>query len=116
MRIPEIVKIGGLTYKVNVTENIKLGEDYGAEIRFRELEINIREMPRERMNRCFLHEVFHGIYENLGYIDHDEKQIDEVAGAFYGVIVDNPEMFVSNKLVTITPENPMVSSSEPIQA
>ena len=40
-----------------------------------------------------LHAIFHG----LGYRDHDEKKIDELAQALYAVIVDNPEMFADER-------------------
>ena len=98
MRIPSKIKIGGLTYEVVETENITLGIDYNAEILYQSSKINIRPNgSKEQKERTFLHEVIHGIYDNLGYIDHNEKQIDELAGAFYALIVDNPNMFSALK-------------------
>lgn len=29
----------------------------------------------------------------LGYRDHDEKRVDELANALHSVIVDNPDVF-----------------------
>lgn len=93
MKIPGKVKIGGLTYTVAETENITLGCDYSGEILYRDLKINIRPMAREQMERSFVHELVHGVFDNLGYTDHDEKKIDELAGALYALITDNPDMF-----------------------
>jgi hypothetical protein len=93
MKIPGAVKIGGLTYVVSETKNITLGANYNAEILYRDLKINLRPMAKEQKERAFLHEALHGIYDNLGYTEHDEKQIDELAGTFYALIADNPEMF-----------------------
>jgi len=107
--IPSKVKIGGLSYTVNITDWLKIGEDFGAEIRFKDLEINVRKMACERMQRSFLHEIFHAVFDNLGYEEHDEKKIDEISGAFYALIVDNPEMFNSDLIVTKNPENTVVS-------
>ncbi len=95
MQIPEKVKIGGVIYDVVETENLTLGMDYNAEILYASQKINLRPMSEAQKQRTFLHEVLHGIYDNLGnYKDRDnEKRIDELAGALYALIVDNPEMF-----------------------
>lgn len=45
------------------------------------------------MEADFLHELVHGIFDHLGYTDHDEKKIDELANVLHMVIVDNPEIF-----------------------
>lgn len=97
MRIPDRVKIGGLTYTVTETPNITLGREYGGEIFYETLRINIRPVGSGKKERIFLHEVLHGIFDNLGYTDHDEKKIDELAGALYALIVDNPDMFKDNQ-------------------
>lgn len=93
MKIPDKVKIGGLTYTVSETENITLGCDYSGEILYRDLKMNLRPGARGQMERSFIHELVHGIFDNLGYTSRDEKKIDELAGAFYALIVDNPGLF-----------------------
>ena len=96
MKIPKKIKIGGLTYTVEETENIVLGCDYNAEILYESQKINIRPtLGKQQKQRTLIHEIVHGIYDNLGYSKHDEKVIDEMAGALYALIVDNPEMFTS---------------------
>lgn len=93
MKIPGAVKIGGLVYVVTETGNITLGANYNAEILYRDLKINIRPMAKEQKERSFLHEVLHGVYSNLGLLEHDEEQIDALAGALYALITDNPGIF-----------------------
>ncbi len=91
MKIPKKVKIGGLTYTVKVTQNISLGVRYSGEVIYSDLQINLR--PSQRIERDFLHEVIHAIYDNLGISEHDDIEIDRLAGALYALIVDNPGMF-----------------------
>lgn len=45
------------------------------------------------MEADFIHEMVHAIYFGLGYRDHDEKRVDELANALHSVIVDNPDVF-----------------------
>lgn len=95
MKIPDKVKIGGITYAVKTgVERLISGQDYSADIDYINSVIEIgKGNEGQHAERDFLHEVIHGIYSNLGYKTHDEKQIDEMAGALYALIVDNPEMF-----------------------
>lgn len=93
MNIPDKLKIGGLTYSVYKSDVIILGPQYTGEIDYGELIIRLRNRAPQMMERTLWHEIFHGIYDNLGYVDHDEKHIDELAGALYQLIVDNPELF-----------------------
>ncbi len=97
MKIPDKVKVGGFVYTVEQTEHITLGCDYGGEILFQELKINIRPGNQKRMEQTLLHEIVHAIYDHLGFKDHDEQKVDMLAGALYALIVDNPEMFGDTK-------------------
>jgi hypothetical protein len=91
--LPASVKVGGLTYTVEVTPHISFGENYNGETLYRELKINIRPMEPDMMYRTFIHELLHAIMDNLGHNQHDEKQIDEMAGALFALIKDNPGIF-----------------------
>jgi hypothetical protein len=95
MTIPDKVKIGGITYTVeNNAEFMHIGTaGYTAEIRYSDAVIRITNQNEQVQQRDFLHEIIHGIYHDLGYDNHDEKKIDELAGALYQLIVDNPEIF-----------------------
>lgn len=94
MKIPEKVKVGGITYSVKTSDRLQLGNDAIAEIDFNKATIEIwSDIDEQVARRALLHEIVHAIYSNLGYSTHDEKQIDELAGALYQVIVDNEEVF-----------------------
>lgn len=45
------------------------------------------------MEADFWHELVHAILDHLGYRNHNEKKVDEMANALYMVIRDNPKMF-----------------------
>lgn len=98
MNIPEKVKIGGITYAVEVTENLKLGNArYSGEIDYCDLVIRVCPNAQGKMDVDFVHELLHGVFDHLGYKDHDEKMIDELAHALYMVIEDNPDMFIKEE-------------------
>jgi len=96
MKMPDKVKIGGLTYAVNLTDVLHNGAGFDGEIHYDKCEIRIRPQGEARMQLILCHEVLHGVYEHLGYSNHDEKQIDELARALYALVVDNPELFNGN--------------------
>ena len=96
MKIPDKIKIGGKTYGVEITEKMDLGiSNVSAETCYNDLIIRISPQAQQKMESDFLHEIVHAIYDHLGYTNHDEKRVDELAQALYMVIQDNPEMFES---------------------
>ncbi len=104
MRIPEKIKIGAKVYAVEETKNLSLGSArYSGEIDYCDLVIRICPNAPRKMEADLLHEMLHGVFEFLGYKNHDEKRIDELANALHMVILDNPELFLpekSNKIET----------------
>lgn len=94
MKIPEKIKIGGKTYTVEITNKMDLGiNNVSAEILYSDLIIRISPQASAKMEADFIHEMVHAIYFGLGYRDHDEKRVDELAHALHSVIVDNPDVF-----------------------
>lgn len=94
MNIPKQIKIGGKKYKVKITRHLDLGvAGYSGEIDYSNLIIRIVPSAKGRMEADLLHEIIHGVYDHLGYTNHDEKKIDELAQAIYMVIQDNPKIF-----------------------
>jgi len=75
MQIPNRVKISGLEYVVEETPHLTYGQDYNGEIHYDQLKINLRPINRSVMQRVFIHECLHGIFDNLGHKEHDEKHI-----------------------------------------
>lgn len=97
MRIPKHVKIGGLKYKVNVTNTLMLGDGYLGECDFSNLVINLKPGNSGRMEQVLLHEVIHAVYDHLGFSEHDEHNVDMLASALHALIVNNPDMFRPDK-------------------
>ena len=58
-----------------------------------DLIIRVSPQAMAKMEADFIHEMVHAIYFGLGYRDHDEKRVDELANALHSVIVDNPDVF-----------------------
>lgn len=89
MKIPEKIKIGGKTYTVEITNKMDLGiNNVSAEILYGDLIIRVSPQAAAKMEADFIHEIVHAIYFGLGYRDHDEKRVDELANALHSVIVD----------------------------
>lgn len=94
MRIPKKLKIGGKVYTVEITDRLTLGSaNYSGEILYSDLIIRVCPAAKGKMEADFIHEAVHGLFAHLGYSDHDEKKVEELAGALYALIQDNPEMF-----------------------
>ena len=97
MKIPKKVKVGGVTYKVEITDKLYGGRrEYSAEISYNEVTIKISPNAPAKMQTDFLHELCHAMFWHLGYTEHDEKKIDELANVIYMVIQDNPDMFIKD--------------------
>jgi len=92
MNIPKKVKIGGLKYTVKISNNLA-NEGALGKISYSGLQIELQKAKLQNMHATLLHEILHGIYYHLGYTEHDEKKIDELANALYALIVDNPTIF-----------------------
>ena len=94
MNIPKKVKVGGKTYHVEITDRLSMGTVYfSGECVYGDLKIRIIPQAEQKMQADFLHELLHAVYAHLGYTDHYEKHIEELAEALYMVIQDNPKVF-----------------------
>ena len=80
MTIPEKLKIGAKVYGVEITNKLDLGNvNYSGEISYTDLVIRICPNAQAKMD--------------LGYTEHDEKKVDELANVLHMVILDNPAVF-----------------------
>lgn len=94
MTIPKKLKIGGKTYQVEITDKLEFGYlNASAEINDKDLVIRVTHQAKQKMEADFIHEMIHAIYYHLGYTEHDEKKVDELANALYMVIQDNKNLF-----------------------
>ena len=86
MKIPNKVKVGAKVYDVEITDKLTLGSaNYSGEIIYPDLVIRICPSAKAKMEADFLHELLHGIFDHLGYTDHDEKKIDDMVGFFHAM-------------------------------
>lgn len=98
MTIPKTIKIGGKIYTVEITDKLDLGNvNVSAEILYNDLIIRVSPQARGKMEADFIHELVHGILDHLGYKEHDEKRVDELAQSLYMVIQDNPDVFENHE-------------------
>jgi len=96
MKIPKQIKIGGLWYEVKTSDYMKSGPNCYGEIDSLDLTINIRNNIHEEMQKqALLHEIIHGILDNAGYDEQDEKLVQAISYGLIQVITDNPYVFVN---------------------
>lgn len=89
MKIPKTVKVGGITYEVEIVDKI---EEAAAMIHFDEQKIRIQKAKEDFMNQAFWHELFHAINGELR-----ETDVEFLAVSLYQIIKDNPQLFVTKK-------------------
>lgn len=83
---------------MTIPEKLKIGAKvYGVEISYTDLVIRICPNAQAKMEADFLHEMIHGMLDHLGYTEHDEKKVDELANVLHMVILDNPAVFAPVK-------------------
>ena len=89
MTIPESIKVGGITYKVDIVEDIDKTEAQG-EVDYEGAHIRIKKTNEDSMKQTFLHELFHTMN-----IDFDEERVEFLSVILYQIIKDNPSVFSS---------------------
>ena len=89
LKIPKKVKIGGLIYKISITDDL---EDACAEIKSHKRLIQIKKADADIMELSFLHEILHGVNNEM-----PEEHVEFLAMALYQIIKDNPNIFKNGK-------------------
>jgi len=80
------VDILGLTYTIRIVPIIDKDTHTLGQIRYVEQEILLEDgMPEQRSNQTLMHEILHGILEQLGYDDlnENEERVQGIASALY---------------------------------
>ncbi|HBF0312771.1 hypothetical protein ACRVX5_12030 [Clostridioides difficile] len=108
MNIPKQVKVGGLSYKIEETEEPILinnqlcygSADYGNEV----IKLSSSLQSQRVKKITFLHELFHCIFNDRCIESEDEEYlVDVLAKGLYQVVTDNPEIFECKKKVNCNP-------------
>lgn len=87
--LPEKVTILGLEYKVEEVEVVDRQEALWGEIDYENLSIRIDVgLSEARKQQTLLHEIMHGILEELGYseLNEDETAVRGIAAALYCIL------------------------------
>lgn len=87
--LPEKVTILGLEYKVEEVEVVDMQEALWGKIDYENLSIRIdASLSDARKQQTLLHEVLHGILEELGYrkLNEDENAVQGIAAALYCIL------------------------------
>ena len=98
MKIPESVRIGGIDYKIEYADNVRIGDElcYGS-ISYDDSVITLSTNDgTEHQRRCITlwHEILHGIREHAGMKIKDEEAIVEMfSKGIYQVLQDNGRKF-----------------------
>lgn len=92
------VDILGIKYSVKVKKNLVRDEGKQAEINFIEQKIIIDEdvVNSDRVWTNLLHEILHGIFEQLGFEEenNNEHLIQSLASSIYQVFKANRKLFL----------------------
>ncbi len=91
------VTILGIPYQIEEVENIKGCDDsvLGMML-YQEQKIHIRaDLPKELKEQTLIHEIIHGILENLGEheLNEDERLVQSLAATVYQLIKGNAISF-----------------------
>lgn len=95
MTIPESVRIAGIDFDVNITENTDLEVKNQGTLNTLEATITLLDCAPKEMMCTFLHECLHAMLFALGYSadEHDEKLINGMSRQLFQLAQDNPEIF-----------------------
>jgi hypothetical protein len=92
MNLPDEVKVGPYSIKVEVVENLAVDREHGGEYSPRELKISLDSSLRKRHGEIIMHEIIEAINEiyNLK-INHDDMMVLGVT--LYQVLKENKITF-----------------------
>jgi len=91
MNIPKQIKIGGLTYRVDIVENIEDG--VVGKIYYKDLVIKVEKSNVDFMALTFWHEVFHAMNSQL-----DHVSVEFFAQSVTQLLKDNPALFAKEEV------------------
>lgn len=87
MNIPDKVKVGGLTFAVEVVDKMDddtaVGKTY-----FQDLKIKIGKANPDFMGQVFMHELIHAMNGEI-----NETEVEFIAMSLFQIIKDNPQVF-----------------------
>lgn len=87
---PEIIKIGGIDYRIKLVNECDEDDlNIDGKIIFPKQEIRIKKgLEKQYEESILLHEIIHGIFEFCGWVQNEEN-ITRLSNALYQVLRDN---------------------------
>lgn len=85
IRIPETIKVGGLTYTVEIVDEL---DRACADTNYGKQRIRVEKANPKFMQQAFLHELFHTI--NGEFL---EEKVEFLAMSLFQILQDNPQLF-----------------------
>ena len=92
MKIPKKVKVGGLSYNIEIVDDLGDASACGTTDYNKGLITIEKATNKEFEQQVFLHEVLHAINNEM-----PEERIEFLAMALYQFIKENPEVFNNNE-------------------
>lgn len=87
-------KIGGVNYKVIKVKGLAKEHGVIGQILYDDLIIKIdADLPVDRQEETFIHEMLHGVFFEAGYTEQDEDMINRIGKVLYQVLKDNGAKF-----------------------
>jgi Zn-dependent peptidase ImmA (M78 family) len=88
--IPKEVKVAGISYSVEEIDKLKERYDLLGQILYQRGLIQIdSELPKDRKEQVFVHELLHACFYEAGIEEHDEDMINRVGIVLYQALKDN---------------------------
>lgn len=88
--IPGKVRIAGIDYEVKHVNGLAQDHGLAGHILYTSASIRLdADLPEDRKEQVFVHEVLHGIFEEAGYDEQDEDMVNRLGKVLYQVLKDN---------------------------
>lgn len=88
--IPSTVKVAGITYSIEETEKLKERYDLLGQILYQRGLIQLeKDLPSDRKEQVFVHEILHACFYEAGFEEQDEDMINRLGIVLYQVLKQN---------------------------
>jgi hypothetical protein len=95
LKLPKDVKVGGAVYTIKETEKLTDHHNLFGQVTYVDCEIELEaNLPRERKEQVFVHEVLHAIFFEAGYEEQEEEEIRRVGLILHQFLKDNDLSFL----------------------
>ncbi len=112
MRLPDSIRVGAQTYRVEVDPDIAAEADHLGECNHRQLTIKIDSgAAPQRQQQTLVHEALEAINCEYG-ICLAHEQINQLEGALYALLVQNPEVFTLGVVMKRRDHTEVLTASE----